>query len=219
MIKAVIYDLDDVIVNSHPLHTKAWNILFSEYGKKISDLDLTMRSGFMGMRISDILKIIIKQFNLTADYQNLYKKRQAIFLDLVRSDLTLMPGLIESLDFFQKNKIKIALGSSGAKDYINLVLAKFNLHNYFTVIITGDDVKLAKPDPEIYSKTVEKLNLSPNDCVVLEDAQAGVKAAKAAGCKCLAVKNPYTTPPQNLDQANLIVNSLLEINLNILNSL
>ncbi|MFA5021716.1 MAG: HAD family phosphatase [Patescibacteria group bacterium] len=218
MIKAAIYDLDDLMVNSLPLHRRAWDILFNEYQVKTADLPPNLSSRFVGMRISDILKEMINHFKLKADYQILYQKRQEIFLKLAAAELEMLPGLIESLNFFRDNKIKIALATSGTKRYINFVLNKFNLNDFFDIIITGDDVKLGKPNAETYQVTCQKLNLDPKDCVVLEDATSGIMAAKAANCKCIAIKNPHT-PPQILDQSDLILNSLAEIDLNVLNSL
>lgn len=218
MIKAIIYDLDDLMVNSIALHIKAWDILFSEYHVKISDLPPDLSSHFMGMRISDVLKEMINYFNLEVDYQTLYQKRQEIFLQLVAEKLEILPGLIESLHLFKDNQIKIALASSGTTKYINLVLKKFRLSKYFNVIISGDDVKNGKPDPETYLIACQKLGLKPEECLVLEDATNGIEAAKKAGCKCIAINNPYT-PPQDRTKADLILDSLSEIDLDILKTL
>ncbi|MFA6215813.1 MAG: HAD family phosphatase, partial [Patescibacteria group bacterium] len=208
MIKGIIYDLDDLMVNSIGLHEQAWDTLLKSYNHEISDIPASFRSKFVGMRIIDIIKEIMTYLQLDADLQTIYQKRGKIFIKLVEEKLEMLPGLIESLNLFKNNGLKIALASSGTKEYINLVLEKFSLQKYFDIIITGDDVKLGKPDPETYLVACQKLNLTPNQCLVLEDATNGIKAAKTAGCKCLAIKNPYT-PPQDLTNADAVLNSLL----------
>ena len=125
-----------------------------------------------------------------------------------------MPDLLQSLKLFKKNKFKIALASSGTKKYINVVLAKFKIADYFDVIVSGDDIKRGKPDPEIFSVAVKKLGLKPEETLVLEDATNGIEAAKSAGCKCIAVINKMT-PPQNYSKADLVINSLEEIDMGL----
>ncbi len=218
MIKAVIYDLDDLMVNSIGLHKKAWNVLFAAYGVNVADIPAELESKFVGMRVSDILEKIVAYFKVKADLNELYQNRQEIFLKLVESDLEAMPGLIESLEFCRTNRLKTALATSATKKYYNLVLDKFAIRNYFDAIVCGDDVKKGKPDPETYLVACQKLGLAPADCLVLEDAANGITSAKAAGCKCVAVRNSCT-PPQDLGQADVIIDSLNGLNSEIINSL
>jgi HAD superfamily hydrolase (TIGR01509 family) len=218
MVKGIIYDLDDLMVNSFFVHEKAWNILFAKYGHRIQDLPAETHATYVGWRISEILKELIKYFNLKVDYKTLYQKRQEIFLELVKKELPLMPGLMESLNLFKDNGLKIGLASSGTRPYIDLVLTKYKLHNYFDITVTGDDVFKGKPDPEIYSQACQKLGLKPDRCVVLEDAYNGIAAAKSAGCKCIAIVNNLT-PPQKRADADLVLNSLLELTMEKIQSL
>ena len=218
MIKAAIYDLDDLMVNSYKLHIEASERVFQKYGVDQKKVPEHIRAGFVGMRVSDILKYLVDYFELDVNLEDLREKRSAIFLDLVNKNLKVMPGLLQSLKLFKKNKFKIALASSGTKKYINLVLKKFKIADYFDVIVSGDDVKHGKPDPEIFSVAVKKLSLKPEETLVLEDATNGIEAAKSAGCKCIAVINKIT-PPQNYSKADLVVNSLEEIDSDLINSL
>ncbi len=217
MIKAIIYDLDDLMVNSYPLHIEASDKVFQKYGVDQKKIPKHIRASFIGMRVSDVLKKLVDYFRLDVNLENLRERRSAIFLDLVRKRLKVMPGLFESLKLFKTGGFKIALASSGSKKYITLVLEKFKIADYFDVVVTGDDVKNGKPDPETYSVTCQKLNLKPKETLVLEDATNGIKAAKLAGCKCIAVANKIT-PPQNYSKADLVVNSLEELDLKIIGS-
>ena len=211
MIKAVIYDMDDLMVNSNPLHIQASEKVFRKYGIDLEKIPQNIRSGFIGMRVADILRFVVDYFNLVLDFEKLRKQRSKIFFSLVAKELKAMPGLMQSLEFFKKNNFKIALASSGTKEYINLVLKKFKLAKYFDVVVSGDDVKFGKPDPETYLIACKKLQIMPKKIIVLEDATKGIEAAKTAGCICIAVKNPYTLK-QNLAAADLIINSLTDLN-------
>ena len=211
MIKAVIYDMDDLMFNSNPLHIQASEKVFRKYGIDLEKIPQNIRSGFIGMRVADILRFVVDYFNLVLDFEKLRKQRSKIFFSLVAKELKAMPGLMQSLEFFKKNNFKIALASSGTKEYINLVLKKFKLAKYFDVVVSGDDVKFGKPDPETYLIACKKLQIMPKKIIVLEDASKGIEAAKTAGCICIAVKNPYTLK-QNLAAADLIINSLTDLN-------
>ena len=218
MIKAVIYDLDDLMVNSHGLHVEASEKVFQKFGVSQEKLPENIKAGFIGMRVSEILKELIKIYKLKINYQKVYKEREKVFLDLVMEKLEPMPGLFQSLEIISKSGYKIAIASSGTKRYINLVLSKFKIANFFDIIVSGDDVKRGKPDPEIFLKTVRKLRLKPEETLVLEDATVGIEAAKAAGCICIAVKNPYT-PKQNLSKADIKLNSLNNLNIGVIKAL
>ena len=198
------------MVNSQPLHAEASNYVFEKYGVDLGKLPSGVRAGFIGMRVSDVLKEIIRYFDLKVDFEKIRKERSELFLKLVKKKLKMMPGLKKSLKLFEENEIKIALASSATRKYINIVLRKFKINDYFGVIVSADDVVHGKPHPETYLVAARKLNLKPSETLVLEDSTNGIEAAKAAGCFCIAVKNPYT-PKQDLSKADLILNSLSDL--------
>jgi beta-phosphoglucomutase family hydrolase len=214
MIRAVIFDLDDTMVNSDPLHARAWEELLKNYGYKFSDLPQELRSNFIGMRVADIVNELIDYLQLNTNKEKFYKKRVEIFLKIVKKELQVMPGLIYSLKLMKDNNYKLAVASSGAKKYIELVLEKFDIKHYFDVIITGDDVIKGKPNPETYLIACKKLNLKPSECLVLEDATKGIRSAKAAECSCIAVKNP-NIPEQSYPEADLVLESLNKLTLDV----
>lgn len=218
MIKAIIYDLDDLMVNSHPLHYEAWEVLLKKYKHSNKDLPKEYHSKFIGARVIDIAKVIKKTLKLNIDLKLLYKERMEIFIKLVKQKLEPMPGLLYSLKLLRANNFKIAVASSGTKEYINLVLTKFEIRDYFDVIISGDDVKKGKPDPETFIVACKKLNLKAEECLVLEDAERGIEAAKRAGCKCIGVENPHT-PSQDRSGADKIIPSLNVLTLGMIDTL
>ena len=210
MIKAVIYDLDDLMVNSYEIHVRATNLVLKQQGVDADKIPEEVSRRFVGMRISDILKTIILHLNLNVNYEKFYEERNRIFLNLVKNELKSMPGLNESLSYCRQRKFKIALASSGTTKYIEVVLDRFKIKDYFDVIVSGDHVKHGKPNPEVYELALKQLGVKPSESVVLEDAEVGIESAKGARCLCVAVANPYT-PKQDLSKADKVINSLNEI--------
>ena len=209
-IKAVIYDMDDLMVNSGPLHTQSWNMSLKSYGRSIDELPESVRSDFVGKRIIDVEKSIIKELNLGTTLEEFNEEVSKAFLKLVREKLEAFPGLLDSLKFFKDRGLRIGLASSGTREYIGIVLDKFKIREYFDVIVSGEDVKTGKPDPMIYALASERLGVEPGKCVVLEDAKNGIEAAKSAGCKCIGVID-LNELPQDFSKADMILNSLEEV--------
>lgn len=218
MIKAIIYDMDDLMVNSDGLHDEATLLTLRQAGYDLPVMPEDIRRDSLGRRVIDVLQTMIERFHWPTTAEELDRQRQPVFLNLVRQKLEAMPGLRESLKLFKDAGYKIALASSGVREYIEIVLDKFKVREYFDVIVAGDEVANGKPDPEIYTKAVTKLELKPEECLVLEDADNGIQAAKAAGCKVIAIKNPYTAP-QTHTGADLVLDSLNDITLEIVLSL
>jgi len=217
-LKAVIYDLDDLMVNSNGLHVKASEVVLSKFGYSQDELPKDSGNRFVGMKVSEILEVMHSFFKLKIPLKDFEKERAEIFLELVKKELEIFPGVIESLNFFKKEGFKIALASSGTKEYIKAVFDKFGLEKYFDIVVSGDQVKKGKPDPQIFSLACQKLEVEPDEAVVLEDATVGIESAKGAGCVCIAIKNSYT-PKQDLSKADLVLDSIKEINRQILEKL
>lgn len=205
MVRSFIFDLDDTLVDSIGIHIKANNAIFSQYIKE--DLPVELKQNFVGMRVIEIIEEIIDYYGLKLDPKKVYRERNEKFLELVKNELELMPGAVRALEFAKKNELPTALATSGNNRYVDLVLEKFKLKKYFDIVITGDDVRKGKPSPETYLTAVEKLGLNPAVCLVFEDATNGIKSAKDAGCKCVAIKNNHT-PKQDLSRADFIIDSL-----------
>lgn len=212
MISAIIYDLDDTMVNSDPLHERAWEELLKDHGHDFRSLPEELRSNFIGRRVIDITHELVDYLNIKANKNDLYEKRIELFIKIVENELEPLPGLLESLERFKSLGFKLAVASSGAKRYVELVLKKFDIGRYFDAIITGDDVQIGKPHPDAYLITAKKMHVKPSNCLVLEDATKGIQSAKAAGCKCIAIENP-NIPPQDFQEADLVVRSLDEVTL------
>ena len=159
MIKAVIYDMDDLMVNSYSLHAEVDQQFVKKFNHDLSELTEELKVKFVGMRVIDICNELVRIFNLDIDPKDFFNKRNELFLEIARTKLKAMPGLVESLRLFKANNFSLALASSAVKPYINLVLDKFNIRNYFNAIVSGDDVDNGKPHPETYLTAAQKLGL------------------------------------------------------------
>ncbi|MBU0504609.1 HAD-IA family hydrolase, partial [bacterium] len=187
-------------------------VLLREQGASLNDLSEEQLNDFYGKRAVDIVDLIYESVpTLTMSKTVYYQRRHALFLDLASTRLEPMPGFEPFILQMQNCHYKLALATSGTREYVNLFIEKYSLHDIFSVIVTGNDVSQGKPHPDVYLRAAEKLKALPEECLVLEDATHGVVAAKDAGMICVAIRNPFVKNPLDLSLADCIVNSLSEI--------
>ena len=139
-------------------------------------------------------------------------------MDLIKTDLQGMPGIVDSIKRLKKDGYKLGIGTSLTRNYLTIVLDKLNVSQFFDVIVTGDEITNGKPHPDTYLTVAKKLGVQPNECVVIEDAKSGIQSAKAAGCVCIAIKNPNALP-QDTTQADKVISSLDEITKDLIQEL
>jgi beta-phosphoglucomutase family hydrolase len=213
--KAVIYDMDGLMIDSEPIHAESWKILLKKYNHDFDDIPKEQISKYLGMRVFEVSKGLVEILKLKVDHNQLFFQKEEIFLGLIQEKCESMPGLTESLELFKKNNFKIALASSATKKYINIILDKLKIGKFFDVIISGDNVEHEKPHPETYLTACKKLKLNPDNCIVFEDAEKGIQSAKSAGCKCVAIvgQNHFN---QNHSKADLVLDSLEEMNIKLI---
>lgn len=217
MIKAVIFDFDGVIIDSEPLN----DIHFPKYLKKIGvNVAPDFLEKFKGTSSKTQWSHLIEKYKLTKPINQLIAECSKDYLKFTKSIPNLKPmiGLKELLIKLSESKVKIALASSASKNRIHVVLDRFKITKYFSIIIGADDITHGKPHPEVFLLAAKKMEIHPSDCLVIEDSTNGVLAAKNAGMKCIGFADvPYNK--QDLSKADLIVNSLNNINLKIISSL
>ncbi len=206
MLKAVIFDLDGLLVDSTPLQQRANEEFITSFGKIYM-----ISEGREGLRIIDILREFKDIYNLPGNLEDLYTKRQMIFYRLAREKLELFPGARAVLEKFKARSYTCALATSGDRGYIAVIFEKYPLFkHYFQVILTSEDVVRGKPDPEIYTKTVTRLGVTPQEAVVIEDSINGILAAKRAGIQVICIPN-YAYPNADYSLADQVFYSLEEL--------
>lgn len=206
MLKAVIFDLDGLLVDSTPVQQEANRQFLAKYGKV--HLPSTGREG---MRIIDIIRDFRDIYQLPGTVESLYVERQTIFMELVKTHIELFDGAIPLLTKLKTKHLKLALATSASKQYIKTLFSKFpTLQSFFTLVITGDEVMRGKPYPDVYLKAVEELGVLPEDCVVLEDSFNGIAAAKRAGIQVICVPNK-NYPDADYSLADRVFESLEQV--------
>ncbi len=207
MIRAVVFDLDGVLADTEGFSGQATGQAFREAGIELTPEEKTRAFGRTDL---DISAHAIRLRGLGLDPGELVKRKDAIYSRLIKGRLKPMPGAGGLLETLKKRGIPFALASSGTPAKIRATLAETGLQGLFRTIISADDIRKGKPDPGIFLKAARKLGIPPGDCLVVEDAQAGIEAAKAAGMKCLALRSPGTYG-QDLSGADRVIDSLGEV--------
>ncbi len=169
----------------------------------------------VGIRSIDNWKELKSKHRLSPSAEELSDQKQLVYSRMLEEGVDIMPGLMDLLAALRKQPIKIALASSSSHKDINHVLQHLGLTDYFDTVVSGYDVKHGKPSPDIFLEAASRIKIAPAYSVVIEDAQAGVEAAKAAGMKIIAVPNRYTHN-HDFDLADLVVNSLENVSWGII---
>jgi beta-phosphoglucomutase len=183
MLQAIIFDMDGVIIDSHPFHRQAWQKFLITLGKRVPEKDLDCI--LEGWKREDILRHFLG--NLTKAQMVEYGNRKDKFFQQVGVPIKPVLGLCEFLDHLEMLGIPKAVATSASERRTRLTLDRLNLTRYFAAIVTANDVLKGKPDPAIYLLAAEQMGVRPEHVVVIEDSVSGVKAARAAGMKCLGM--------------------------------
>jgi len=206
--KTILWDMDGVIVNSNSYHFAAWQETFARRGVEFSKDAFTR---LFGVRDDSIIRSAMGGEPRQEELDTIAREKEANFRTKIRGNVKPLPGAIRLLNMVKKGNFKQALVSSAPEANISLITGELNLGGFFNLIVSGKEVAESKPSPGIFLLAAEKLKVEPKDCVVIEDSPFGVKAAKAAGMRCLAVAN--THPKKELEEADKVVDSLEEIEL------
>jgi len=183
MLSGVVFDLDGVIVDSHPVHKKTWRTFLASVGKEVSESDLDYI--FEGRRRRDILVHFLGQLS-DSEIQEYGNKKDELFRQAC-ADLEPVAGSVEFIKKVERAGLCIALATSASRQRTRWTLDQLKIAGYFDAVITGDDVTHSKPDPAIYRLAAQRLSISPERLVAVEDSVCGVRAARAAGLSCLGI--------------------------------
>lgn len=214
MLRAVIFDWDGVVVDSSAHHERSWEILAAERGLPLPGDHFKRGFGQKNNRIIPDLGWATDPSEVDA----LARQKEEIYRSLVRHQgVRPLPGVRELLAALQDAPVPCAIGSSTERANLDCLLDLMELRQFFTVIVSGEEVVHGKPDPSIFLLAAERLGADPADCVVIEDALVGIEAAKRAGMTVLAVTT--TEPPQALAAADRVVTDLRAVEPALLASL
>lgn len=208
-LKAVLFDMDGVIVDTEPLHRKAYFKTFNQLGIDVSE---DLYTSFTGASTKKVCDTLIDRFNLSETFEEIAAIKRAHFKDYFYHDeeFDLIPEVRVLIQHYYENGITLILASSATMTTINMVFEKFELEKYFSGKISGADLKESKPHPEIFIKAAGMANEPIENCMVIEDSTNGILAAHRANIFCAAYKSLHTHN-QDYSLANIIVSDYTEL--------
>jgi beta-phosphoglucomutase len=215
MLQALIFDLDGVVVDSHPAHKRAWSTFFASLGRKFSDAELEFV--VEGNKREEILRHFLGE--LTPEQIREYGARKEALFRNFAGELKPIPGLEDFFADITAAGLPTALASSASRARVEYMVRQLGLAGNFHAIVTGDDVSRGKPDPALFQMAAAQLGIEPGEILVCEDAVNGVAAAKAAGMKCLAIAANGRAPMLAKAGADKIIQDFTVIRLEGLKSL
>jgi beta-phosphoglucomutase len=183
MLRGVVFDMDGVVIDSHPAHRAAWKAFLAALGKTVADSDLEIildggkREEILKHFLGDLSPQQIVEYGILKD--EILRNRS--------TPMEPMPGIVEFLDELRNSGVRIALATSASSQRTSNTLKDLRLAHYFETIVTGDEVSAGKPHPAIYQLAAARMQEIPAQLLAVEDAVSGVKAARAAGLFCAAI--------------------------------
>ncbi len=204
-VKALIFDMDGLMIDSERLYFDVERQIARGYGKEVKDETLWR---MMGRRPIESLTIFIRELGLSLNPAEAVKLRNDLMREKMKHDLQPMPGLFQIIDSFH-GRLKLAVSTGAQQEFLDIAVDKLGIRDKFDVLQASDDIHSGKPDPEIFIKTCEKLDISPRKAIVLEDSENGVIAGKRAGCTVIAVPSEYTRG-QDFSRADSVAADLFE---------
>ena len=222
MLRALIFDFNGIIVDDEPIHFELFKQVLAEEGIKLTEADYYAR--YLGFDDRGAFTAAYREHGRSLDEKLLARliDRKAIYYQSkIRSKVRIFPG-VEKLVTSLVPVLPLAVASGALRQEIETILSAAGLLKHFAVIISAEDVDHGKPEPEIFLKALARLNaqvddchpIDAADCLVIEDSKEGIRGARRAGMKCLAVSNSH--PIELLQEANAVVRSLEEADLALL---
>jgi beta-phosphoglucomutase family hydrolase len=200
-IKAVIFDLDGTLIDNNSFHRQTWEKYLEKIGKKISEEEFN--ANLNGRTNEDAIKYIFGKDISSEESLKHTLDKEALYREIYKPFIKPVAGLIDFLEKLKSKNIPMAIATSGIQPNIDFMFENIPIKKYFETVVNSSHIKKGKPDPEIYLKVASLLNILPKNCLVFEDAAVGIKSAKAAGMKVIAVAT--TQPKEELAEADMIV--------------
>lgn len=184
---SVIFDLDGTLVDSEPNAYESMRLLLEEYG--VREFTWEQNARFIGISNLEALRVLRSEYGIAASVDELLAGQDAIYLDLARKSTEVFPRMREFVELLHHRGVSVAVASGSSLAGIEAVLTSTGLDAFFTTYVSADEVPRGKPEPDVFLEAARRLGAVPADCVVVEDAVPGARAAHAAGMRCIAV--PY----------------------------
>ncbi|MHC4910796.1 MAG: HAD family hydrolase [Planctomycetota bacterium] len=212
---AVIFDVDGVLIDSYAAHYASWSGIAEELGTTFDEDAFALAFGRTTWEVLEELGGGALDEQGVRAYD---ARKEAAYRDIITNAFPAMPGAVELIDALASGGIALAVGSSGPRENVHLVLNELERFDRFGAIVTGSDVTRGKPDPQVFQLAARGLAVDPGHCVVIEDAPAGIDAARAAGMAVIGFASTGRTRAELAD-ADFVVEALAEIGVERIESL
>ena len=207
MIRAVIFDMDGVIVESEHIHIKAEQQTMLKHGVRISAEELHT---YTGTTAEFMFTELIKKYKLNTTFERVFDEKEEFMFKLLEKETRPTKGVIELLKKLKRKGIKLGIASSSHRKLIEYILRRLDIVRLFDFVVSAEDIAHSKPDPEIFLRSARGLSVEPVECLVVEDAKLGVEAAKNAGMRVVGYRNP-NSGDQDLSRADMIIDDFSKL--------
>ncbi|MCZ8091271.1 MAG: HAD family hydrolase [Flavobacterium sp.] len=217
MIQTVIFDMDGVIVDTEPVHHYAYVQHFKQLNIEVSP---EMYASFTGNSTINIYERLKETYNLAQDVQTLVETKRNLFNDAFDSkeDLYLLDGVEDLIKDLHSNGMQLVLASSSANVTIERIFNRYNLHQYFTHKVSGEDFPKSKPHPAIFLKAAELAQTPVENCIVIEDSTNGIQAAKSANIYCIGYDS-FHSKLQDYSKADRVITHFNELDFSVVKNI
>jgi beta-phosphoglucomutase family hydrolase len=200
-VKAVIFDLDGTLVDNNSYHLETWKKYVKNMGRNISEEEYN--ANINGRTNRDVIEYVFGRKMNDEEIVKYSLEKEALYREIYQPYIKPVSGLMELLEIFDSKNILMAIATSGIQPNIDFMFEHIPIKKYFKTVVNSSHITKGKPDPEIYLKAASILNVPPKNCLVFEDAVVGIKSAKAAGMKVIAIAT--TQPKKELSIADMII--------------
>lgn len=212
---AILFDLDGTMVDNKFYHKKAWVEFCKRHGVEMT-MEKFEKKGFGGSN-KDYLSAFLNIDVTDEDDFRLGEEKEQLYRELYKPHIEPINGLVSFIELLYRNDIDMAIATMAPLSNVEFIISKLNIEKYFKVIVDYYQVKNGKPDPEIFLKTAQKLSISPQNCVVIEDSSFGITAAKKAGMKIIGIRTYHTS--EEMKDADLTIKDYSELNIETIKNL
>lgn len=210
MLKVIIFDMDGVIIDTEPFFIKSENKLLKRYGYEIPE---EYHYQFQGTTHDFMWQTMKDEYNLEETVERLVEEANSLRNKLIQEEgLKTIPGVLKLIHHLEKEDVQLAIASSSPLEDIQNTISTFDLEGTFDYIVSGESVAQSKPEPDIFLNVAKKLNVKPENCLVIEDSKNGVLSAKSAGMKVIGFYN-QNFPAQDLSNSTKIITNFEKISI------
>lgn len=206
--KAVIFDMDGVIIDSEWLVTDCWKIIGEKYG--IADVEENCKR-CLGLNKEAAREAFLAYYGQEFPYDSYKQEASALFHEREKTELVLKPGVIELLEWLQNQNLRIGLATSTREAVAKAQLGKLGVLDYFEEVVCGDMLKKSKPEPDIYLMACDRLKVSPKEAYAIEDSYNGIRAAYNAGMRAIMVPDSVGPNEEMQEKSVVILENLSEV--------